>query len=164
MTPLAIVLITLAVLAAPPIALARLLRVYPRAPLVYLALAPACAAALVLVTPYAVWLVVAIDVALGVVALFDLQTLPRRKALSAQREAGRIASLRKPHRVTLTLTNQSPRALMVKIRDGVPHELDPEPDEFQRRLAARSRTTLHYVLRPRRRGAFALAADVPAGQ
>ena len=42
-------------------------------------------------------------------ALADLFTLPRRKAFSLQRATGRIASLEKPHAVTLTLVNHSSR-------------------------------------------------------
>ncbi|MGE0610248.1 MAG: DUF58 domain-containing protein, partial [Pirellulales bacterium] len=40
------------------------------------------------------------------------------------------------------------------LRDGVPHELQPEPDEFQLKLAPRSRATVHYQIRSVRRGAF----------
>ena len=56
--------------------------------------------------------------------------------------------------MTLTLVNHSSRPRNVTLRDGVPHELRPEPQEFQVLLDGRSRAVLRYVLRPRRRGAF----------
>lgn len=162
MTPLAIVLGVLALIAAPLAALARFARVYPRVPLVYLALVPALASAAVLAVQEASWLTLVL-VALGVldavivgVVAVDLLTLPAWKAFSAERSAGRIASLRKPHPVELTLLNHSGRSYTLWIRDGVPHELNPQPDQFPRRLAARSRSTLHYKLRASRRGAFLL--------
>ncbi|OHB66224.1 MAG: hypothetical protein A2V70_20350 [Planctomycetes bacterium RBG_13_63_9] len=162
MTNFGVVLIALAALAAPFVALAWLLRVYPRAALVYLALVPALVSMILLAVPadarlpVTLAVLVPLDVLLGLVVVGDLLTLPRHKSLSAERDAVRIASLRKPHPVPLTLLNHGPRALALWICDGVPHELSPQPAEFFIRLAGRSRSTLHYVLRPNRRGAFAL--------
>ena len=104
--------------------------------------------------------ILALDALAVVVAAADLWTLPRRNAFAFERTTGRIASLQKPHPVTITLANQSSRAYQVTLRDGLPHELRPEPTmstwcpEFDLRLEGRGRTALHYVLRPRRRGAF----------
>lgn len=160
MTPLAIVLAILAAIAAPLVALAWFAQVYPRTPLVYVILVSALlsmavlplrdtsSAALVLVA------VGALDAVFALVAVADLLTLPARKAFSAEREAGRIASLRKPHRVALTVLNHSQLSFAVSIRDGMPHELNPQPSEFTHRLPGRSRLTLRYVLRASRRGAF----------
>ncbi len=77
---------------------------------------------------------------------------------AVDRDCGRIASLRQPHRVTLTISNLSQRAFHVRLKDDVPHELHPEPDEFILNLAPRSRSTVHYELRSSRRGAFTLPA------
>jgi len=153
-TVLAKVLAIIAAIAAPFVGLGWLLKVYPRALLVHLALVPAMLTLLILATPAALWLVVPLDVILACVVVFDLLTLPRRKVFSAERETVRIASLRKPHRVALTLLNHGRRSFAVSIRDGVPRELNPQPAEFDRRLPGRSRVTLRYVLRPSRRGAF----------
>ena len=154
MTELARVLALVAAIAAPFGLLGWLLKVYPRTPLVRLALVPAGLTLLFFVTPLAFWVIVPLDVILLCVVVFDLFTLPTRKGFSAERETVRIASLRKPHRVALTLLNHSRRSFAATVRDGVPHELNPEPAEFDRRLPARSRLTLRYVLRPSRRGAF----------
>ena len=167
MTPLAIVLIGLALIAAPLVALAWFVQVYPRRPLVYLALVPALGSmgilpAIFLGSPGAAWVGVLLrflgilDAGLVLAVAVDLMSLPTRKAFSAEREAARIASLGKPHRVLLTLLNHSQRSYTLKIRDGVPHELGAEPDEFTQSLAARSRLAMRYVLRPSRRGAFTL--------
>ncbi len=154
MTPIVAVLLVLAAVAAPLGAAARWLHVTPRARFVYMALAPAAVTFALLLAAQAVWVVVAIDAVLLAAALADAATLPRKRELSVERSALRIASLRKPHSVTLTVLNHGRRGYEAELRDGVPHELVPEPEEFALDLAPRSRSTLHYVLRPRRRGAF----------
>ena len=156
MTPLALVLIYLAVLAAPLWVLAAVEKVYPRRPLVYVAAVPAVASLGVLVAPVAAWAVGVLDAAVACALIADLLTLPGRSAFSVRREAGRIASLRKIHRVVLSIENHSRRRLPLKIRDGVPHALNPRPDEFSLRLGPHSRAVLHYELRASRRGAFVL--------
>jgi uncharacterized protein (DUF58 family) len=153
-TALAQVLAMLAAMAAPLGVVARWLRIFPRAPLVYLALVPALAAMALLITPDALRLVAGLDVVLVALVVGDLLTLPKRKVFRAERDAGRIASLRKPHRVTLTLWNHGPRDIEVSIRDGVPYELNPQPAELTHRIPSRSRLAMRYVLRPSRRGAF----------
>ncbi|MGE0610405.1 MAG: hypothetical protein AB7O62_25170, partial [Pirellulales bacterium] len=97
-----------------------------------------------------------VDAALAAIALLDLLTLPGQAGFSAERETGRIVSLKQGHKVTLTISNRSRRIQTVSLRDGVPHELQPEPDEFQLKLAPRSRATVHYQIRSVRRGAFLL--------
>ena len=156
MTPLALVLLKLSAIALPLAALAWGLRVYPRARLVYAAIVPALAAWSILATTEMTWLVVGIDAGLLLLAAGDLLSLPRRKSLSVERHAGRIASLRKNHPVSLLVLNHSRRRLLAQVRDGVPHELNPQPSEFALQLSPRSRSTLHYVLQPSRRGAFAI--------
>lgn len=154
MTPLAIVLLKLSAVALPLMALAWTLRIYPRTRFVLAAVVPALATGAILATPDSIWFVVAIDVVLGMLVLGDLLTVPRRRMLAVERHAGRIASLGKHHPVSLVVLNHGRRAFKLSIRDGVPHELNPEPAEFVLQAAPRSRSTLHYVLRPSRRGAF----------
>jgi uncharacterized protein (DUF58 family) len=165
-TDFALILLKLAAVALPLLVLAWWLRVFPRRPMVWLALVPA-AAILSLLAIEMGWLggvagqdvtqmVLMLDAAAGLVLLADALTLPRRRSLSVQRTAGRVASLGKPHPVSLLLANTSRRAGRIAVRDGVPHELCPEPNRFDLRLGPRGRATLSYVLRPRRRGAFNL--------
>ncbi|HUY36487.1 MAG TPA: DUF58 domain-containing protein [Pirellulales bacterium] len=132
------------------------MRIFPHRPLVYLALAPGLASLAMLAAPWA-WLPLLIVDGLAVlVAGFDLCTLPKRRRFAAAREAGSIASLRKGHPVTLTIENHSPRRFFLWVKDGVPRELAPRPDEFRCRLPGRGRATLSYQIHASRRGAFHL--------
>jgi uncharacterized protein (DUF58 family) len=151
---LALALLKLAVAAAPLAALAWLARVYPGRRMVFAALVPAVSTILLLATPAALWLVIAMDVVVGVAVVADLFSLPYRRDFSVERRVGRIASLQKRHPVTLTISNQARRPYAVEIRDGVPHQLNPTPAEFIDTVSARSRLLREYVLRPGRRGAF----------
>ncbi len=158
MSSFAAALLRLMALALPPAALGWWLRIYPRRPLVWLAVLPALATAALVLSfdRAALAAIVVLDAAAAVAVLADLLTLPRRKAFSLERAAGRTASLQKPHAVTVTLLNHSRWPRRVTLRDGAAHELRPEPQEFRALLEGRSRAVFHYVLRPRRRGAFAL--------
>jgi len=153
-TPFATVLLKLVIIASPFGILAWFFRIYPRTPLVWVALAPVLLTAMLPAAPAAWPIVLVLDAALASVALFDLLSLPAQKVFSVERTSGRIVSLRKPHKVELTLVNHTMKGYDVTVRDGVPHPLNPEPDEFTRRLDARSRWTLRYVLRASQRGAF----------
>ncbi len=156
MSPASLVLLKLAAVVAPLLAAAWLLRVYPERRLVYLALVPGVLSVGLLVTEMLLWPLLVLDVALGVVVVADLATLPPRSTFSVQRESVRVASLRKRHPVSLTVSNHSPRSYPVVVRDGVPHRLNPQPSEFFLPMQGRSRTTWEYVLRPGRRGAFTI--------
>ena len=85
----------------------------------------------------------------------DALTLPGRKAFSAERTAGRVASLRKPHAVTLTLLNHARRRYRISVRDGVPQDCTPSRPSSPSASAAAAARRCSYLLRPRRRGAFA---------
>jgi uncharacterized protein (DUF58 family) len=97
-----------------------------------------------------------VGVAIFVLALIDLRRVPRPGDLAVEREMVRIASLRKKHRVALTISNLSRQAWFVHLKDDLAQELDPQPADFLLRLAPRSRTTVHYDLLSRRRGKFTL--------
>jgi len=161
-------LVTVAAVALPLWAAARFRRTYPHRPLVFLAMLPAAlsvglfvasqvpalaSSALVSILLGSMLLA---DFVIGTVALADFFSLPDQSAFSAERSVGRIASLRKKHPVTLTVVNQSLNQYFVWIRDGVPHELRPQPDEFTLYLSGRSRATIEYDLHGTRRGAFVL--------
>jgi len=155
LSPLALVLLKLSVAAVPLVALAWRLRIYPDRRLVHLALVPALLSLGLLGTPGFFWPLVGLDAILALVIVADLATLPRRSAFSVERQALRVASLRKRHPVSLTVSNHSRRSFPVTVRDGVPHLLNPRPAEFAVQMPQRSRTTWDYALRPGRRGAFA---------
>jgi uncharacterized protein (DUF58 family) len=144
-------------------ALAYWFRIFPHRPLLYLAALPA-GLSLVLLLPRisrdttAWYPLLALDGLVALVAAADALTLPRRKSFSIDRETGRIASLRQAHPVTLIVSNYSPFARFVWVRDGVPHELNPKPPDFRLALTARSRGVLNYQCHSTRRGAFVLSS------
>jgi uncharacterized protein (DUF58 family) len=142
--------------ALPLVAIAYFSRSFPSRTLVLL-LVPACLATLLmLVLEDFFLLVIGIDIAVLLVALGDLLSLPRESSLVVERQVGRIASLKQDQRVTLTINHLGHPSQQVEIRDGVPQEFVPTPFEFSLRLAPRSRATVHYDLKATRRGDFRL--------
>lgn len=157
-------------LGLPLLVLARKWRVYPGPMLVLAILVPTalCIPAMFLPemhtplfrfggpTAPGLSLITLIGTAIGGLALFDLAQLPRQRDFLVEREMGRVASLRKKHRVTLTISNASRRPWFVQIKDDLAQELIPDPDMFRLPLGPRSRVTVHYELRAARRGKFSL--------
>jgi uncharacterized protein (DUF58 family) len=156
--PLAVRYAGLLILAliAPLLWLALGKRIYPHVPLVVLLGVPCLLTFGLLVDSRLLGLVAVVDVLIPAIAIVDLLTLPKLGSLSVERQATRIASLQKPHRVTLHLSNLSNRRLAAWVRDDIPQEFEPNPKEFILLLGPRSRTTVHYELTASRRGAFVL--------
>jgi uncharacterized protein (DUF58 family) len=137
--------------------LAWLGKVYPHQPLVLLIAMPGLMSLGLMAAGALFTALVAIDFAIVAAAVIDLLSLPRRTQFMTERQMLRVASLKKPHSVALTITNRSRRSQAVWVRDGVPAPLVAEPEELLVRLAPRSRSTLRYALKAGRRGAFKLA-------
>lgn len=133
------------------------LRAYPQWRLVYLAAIPLVVTLLIAVgLPALFWPLIALDILLVVVAALDLATAPRPQRMQVERHLVRIASLGKPHPVSLTVTNPTGRACRLELRDDVPQELVADPEEFTVTIPPVSRATVAYELKARRRGAFRL--------
>lgn len=157
MSPLATFLLPLAALIVVLTALGYFQRIYPNAALILVALVPAALSLGLLVSPLMLWPVILADAVVAVVALIDLFSLPSPKVFSVERRAGRVASLAKPHPVSLTVSNHSLRPRVVWVKDGVPHELNATPERFHLAVPPRSRSTVEYRIRATRRGAFNLS-------
>jgi uncharacterized protein (DUF58 family) len=142
--------------ALPLLALAWWKRIYPHTPLVVLLGIPCILSLALLLQPGLLPLIGIIDVAIPVVAIVDLLTLPRRRSFAVERETTRVVSVQKSHQVTLHVSNLSQRSIATWIRDDIPQEFEPSPAEFMLRLAPFSRATMHYELNAKRRGAFSL--------
>lgn len=155
-SPLATSLVALGVFLWVLASQARFLHIHPYRGLVLAGVAPLALSLLLFFAPGMLFPVLALDAAVLLVALVDLASLPRKPSFSAERQTGRIASIDQPHRVTLTVVNLDRRDHVVWVRDGAAPELRPQPEEFHLRLAARSRSTVHYQIKSARRGAFAL--------
>ncbi|HEX5443640.1 MAG TPA: DUF58 domain-containing protein [Pirellulales bacterium] len=128
--------------------------IYPRVSLVWWSLVPALVSVSLAGSPPLWPAVLVLDGLLLTVAVLDLATVPRRQWFDCAREIGRVASLQKPHPVRLTISNRARRPLEVWARDEVPDECAGEPAQFHLRLPPQSRSTVHYELMARRRGAF----------
>lgn len=147
---------TLGLIALALAAVAYFARAYPTRSMVWVGLVPGLSSIILLVWPTGWWPLVALDAALLIVVGIDLPSLPRGRSLSIQRRMGRIASLGKPHEVQLTLVNHAGRAQRIVLRDALPVHLEADQESFTIELPARSRATLHYRVRPMRRGAYAI--------
>ena len=147
----------LVLVTAPLVVAAVAKRAFPHLALVALLFVPALLSVGVLFQAGVVWLVGALDVAIVLVALVDLALLPRASAFAAERQTSRIASLRKSHHVTLTVSNLRRRGFFLWVRDDVPQQFEADPAQFALRLAGRSRATLHYEMKASVRGSFELA-------
>jgi uncharacterized protein (DUF58 family) len=150
MNPLFYLLLLLVPLAV----LARVRRAYPARRLVLMAIFPV-AVSFSLLLWSGLWpLVLVVDLAALVVAVVDLASMPPAGTFAIERQALRIASLQKPHRITLTVLNRSERAYTAALRDGYPASFTATPAEFELQLQPHSRSTMHYDLSASRRGAF----------
>jgi uncharacterized protein (DUF58 family) len=140
--------------AIPLLVLARQLRVYPNRLLPLLLLVPTACTLGLLAADGMLLMVVVLDIAILVVAVADTLTLPNLRQLSGEREILRVASLQKPHSVTLVITNSSSRTLLATVRDDVPQQFLSDPQEFELTIGPLSRATMSYELHAQRRGKF----------
>jgi uncharacterized protein (DUF58 family) len=131
-------------------------RIYPHTALLVALAVPVVLSFALLADTRLLPLIAIVDVAIPVVALIDLVTLPRKKSFTIERETTRVVSVQKKHRVYLHIANLSTRARTGWIRDDIPQEFETDPKEFVLRLGPRSRTTVHYELKASRRGEFTL--------
>jgi uncharacterized protein (DUF58 family) len=156
--PLWLAALELSLAVSPLVLLAWLARVYPYRPLVYLALLPGLLSLLLLGWPSLLPPLLVLDGLVALIALVDVLSLPRHRALQLERQLGRTASLAQSHPVELAIENRSKRPQMIWIRDDLPPGLVADPPEFSLRMAGRSRVVVKYHLHARRRGAFELPA------
>lgn len=131
--------------------------IHPSRALVILAVVPVLLSPTVLAGGMLFWPLLAVDGIVLLIALADALLLPRQGSFAIERRAGRIASLRKPHRVELTISNLGEREQTIQLRDGLPENLQSDPEQFVLLLAPRSRAVVHYDLTSDRRGAFTLS-------
>ena len=138
-------------------------RIYPHTPLVVALAVPCVLSLALLVEPRLLPVIAIIDVVIPLVALVDLFTLPRKKAFAIERETTRDRlAAEEPPRHAARQQPQPPAADRPGFATTSRRNSSPTPKEFVLRLAARSRTTVHYELKASRRGAFSAPADQPA--
>jgi uncharacterized protein (DUF58 family) len=128
--------------------------IWPGRPLPMLLLVPALLS-LALFVSDAPWpAIVALDAAIGFVALVDVATLIGASRLRAERQCEPVASLGEPQPVTLALENLAWVGRLLQVRDDVPDTFTAEPAEFQAGIPSRGRVVLDYTVVPKRRGTY----------
>ncbi|MCH2128331.1 MAG: DUF58 domain-containing protein [Pirellulaceae bacterium] len=137
--------------------IAAIWQIFPHKPLVLLAGVPPLLSFGLFASHEVLWILISLDLALVGTALLDLSTMARPSAISAQRQSGRIASLGSRHQVVLEISNHTQRLLTIWVRDDAPPESHPEPAEFPLMLAAQTRQTVEYSIKPPIRGQLKLS-------
>ena len=99
--------------------------------------------------------IVAVDLAIGAVALVDLFSLIGAKKFRVTRQVGPVCSLGEPFAVELTLENLSRSGRRLRLRDDVPDTMTAEPADFVARIPRQGRAYLNYKVTPGRRGSYA---------
>ncbi len=150
-------LLVLLLLAIPLLLLAALWRIFPSIGMVLLGIAPCVLTCLLFFRQDILPVVFTLDIVLFVVAAMDVVTLPRKKSFSVTRKLQKIASLQKPHHVTLAISNLSQATRRISLRDDLPHHATADPDQFNLKLPGRGRATLGYDLSASQRGSFEMA-------
>ena len=101
--------------------------------------------------------VIALDLAIGAIALLDLLTLIGSKNFRAERRCQSVGSLGERQTVELTIENLGRFGRLMRARDDVPATFSAEPAEFRVSTPGRSLAVLEYTLVPKRRGTYVFA-------
>ncbi len=104
------------------------------------------------------WWIVAVvaDLAVMVLALIDLGTIPLLRSLTVVRTMARVASLGGWHPVELALHYRGKRPLQLEVTDDASDGLVIDPPVHYCKLMPNTRLTLHHRLLPGQRGKFEL--------
>jgi uncharacterized protein (DUF58 family) len=129
---------------------------YPHTPLLFLLCLPTLLSVGLIPLPSLWPWLIALDLLMVAIVIADLGTLPRIGTVGVERQLSSIASLGKPHQVTLLISNHGSYDQPVWIRDGLPDGLQADPDKFYVELSRHGRSTVRYRLFAKRRGAFAI--------
>ncbi len=98
--------------------------------------------------------VIVLDIAVCLLAFFDLLTLLGRARFTLERRLGQVCSLGEPQKVELVLDNLGGRGRRLWLRDDVPPEFSADPREFEVVVPPRRRAVLAYQAVPKRRGTY----------
>lgn len=143
-------------LSLPLLVLGFWLRVFPTRRMYFVLMLPVALA--ILSVLYRIMLIptILLDAVLLVVVLADLITVARKKCFDVHRNMVRVASVAKPHRVTLEVRYTGSGATRFEVADDFPADCPMDPPQQSLTLRGRSRSLLHYEVTPNRRGEFLL--------
>jgi uncharacterized protein (DUF58 family) len=115
---------------------------------------PALASLAILASESIVTVVIVLDVAVSLLAVFDLFTLIGAARYKVERRLGPVCSLGEPQKVELFVENLSGRGRLIRLRDDVPDEFTAVPRDFELLVPPRRRAVLAYQAVPKRRGTY----------
>src|SRR2546423_569453 len=105
--------------------------------------------------PQLAWAALAYDVALLIVAIIDARTSPLPEGVISTGEFGGRFAVGAETEVRVTIVNNRPRPLSVKVKDEYPPQMKLIGErEARMRVRAQTSATLIYELRPPKRGRF----------
>jgi uncharacterized protein (DUF58 family) len=130
--------------------------IWPGRALAYALLIPALSSFVLFFSESLLWVILAIDAAIGALALADLVTLAGANRFRATRQCRSVGSLGEKQEVELTLENHGRRGRLLRVRDDVPEEFVAEPSQFQVSVPAAKMAYLVYSVVPKRRGTYTL--------
>jgi len=128
--------------------------IWPGRPLGLALLVPALTSLLLFVSERVLPIVLAIDLAVGLVAFFDLLTLVGVGRIVFERHMSQVCSLDEPQDVELVIENPGHSALALRLRDDVPDIATADPPLFEITIPARRQAVLTYRFTPKRRGTY----------
>jgi uncharacterized protein (DUF58 family) len=115
---------------------------------------PALASLALLASRHVLPAVLAIDIAIALVAVFDLASLRGAGQMVLQRRMSQVCSLGEPAEVELVLENPGRAGRAMRLRDDVPDEFSADPATFEVAVPGHRQAVLAYRLVPRRRGTY----------
>jgi len=115
---------------------------------------PALASLALLASDQVLPIVVALDAAIGLVAIADLFTLWGAGRMGVERRLGQVCSLNEPADVELVLENPGRATRTMRLRDDVPDEFSADPAFFEIAVPGRRQAVLGYRFVPKRRGTY----------
>ena len=148
--------ILLLLMGAPLLSLALLGKIYPRRRMLLLIGLPTAFSMFAIWWPLAIYAAIGLLAVLILIALADLLSIIPARHFQITRSAGKIASLGKPHAVSIELANLSPRENAINIRDDLPDEFEAEPNDFSVYCSGKSKTRFKYDVTSSARGNFKL--------
>ena len=131
-------------------------KIYPQRPAVAVISVPAVVAVFSVFSPAVAYLAFGLLAILLVVAVADIVSIPASSVLEIKRKSGNIASLGKPHTVSVELINRSSKTNEVNVRDDLPDEFTATPDNFTTTFGGKSKTRFKYDITASARGKFEL--------
>ena len=146
--------ILIATMFVPLFLAARLKRAFPSRRLVFFAAIPALATLATVFVPQIGWFILLVDAGIVVLAVIDITMMVGRRKFSAERHLLRVASLDKPHKVELVVTNSSLVSVNAVVSDDVPDDFEIEKNEFFQNLRRKTAVTFKYTIRAMERGRF----------